>query len=383
MSRIEWGSAAEAQFVAQLQPALTAAVDAAAEVGAADPVGFVAEYLAKHRAGTAAQVRIQRAVAHAVEEARTAELSADENSSPLLTVELWLQSLELHKQIAPLVLAPLQAATGGQQDTRVELPFLRALGRDATSRSDIRVIIDQLLCGATQQLVEKIVEGIEGIERAVPAAGAERDAADELLNGKFANEAQFDAAMGNLDVFYGGLDKLVGVARLTGDPPSYWNTMRTEHCDKLDSKALFEASNMNGAKTRACDEWAFVAEPDPGKVYTERKGLRADLWRTQKTVEELAERMTEKNAELRDKKHEPLVIEEAIGARLYTGPMCTPMPPNLCARPCLLADFLRFQMKSTTWCCGPRARSHSSATASTTSAGATHVSGATPPHARE
>jgi hypothetical protein len=35
------------------------------------------------------------------------------------------------------------------------------------------------------------------------------------LNAKFANEASFELAVGNLDVFYGGLEKLVGPPRMT------------------------------------------------------------------------------------------------------------------------------------------------------------------------
>ena len=41
------------------------------------------------------------------------------------------------------------------------------------------------------------------------------------LNAKFANEASFELAVGNLDVFYGGLEKLVGSPRMRlGSNPS-------------------------------------------------------------------------------------------------------------------------------------------------------------------
>ena len=122
--------------------------------------------------------------------------------------------------------------------------------------------------------------------------------------------------------------------------------MENEHCKCEDSTISFRASNY-GTETMSVIEYWFVAEPTDEKleeltdqladVSIKVTDVSALTWPTEnpKTVKELPgfkprekkldltnlPEAQEINSRLHDENMAPLMIEELVGARLYTGPM--------------------------------------------------------------
>ena len=141
------------------------------------------------------------------------------------------------------------------------------------------------------------------------------------LNTKFAQESSFELSVGSLDVFYGGLDKLVGPPRMISG--SLLLAMEAEHCKARDANEAFSPSNGPGMDTTSAIEWAFVVTSEAHSVYPERDDIRRQMpARARKpwTRAELEHRMQPVNGELCAAGHVPLILEEAVGVRLYTGP---------------------------------------------------------------
>ena len=140
---------------------------------------------------------------------------------------------------------------------------------------------------------------------------------------KFNGEAfKGDVKMASLDHFFGGLSGLVG------DPVvvrgSVLNGMKAEHCEKRDSPKAFTrtpggqagSSSNGGGGTEATpqQEWEIVVAPEEGRSYGGGQSLREG-----KPLKHYEKQMRRKNAELARLQHTPLIIEEVVGIRLYTG----------------------------------------------------------------
>lgn len=111
--------------------------------------------------------------------------------------------------------------------------------------------------------------------------------------------------------------------------------MREEHTTCGDTLVKFQPPNSLGSGTTSATEWAFVAELDhrpggwpvevvlPTTTDSSARGWTFKiLHREQKPRKELERLRAEKQREL-DHLQDPatLMIEEALAARLYTGPM--------------------------------------------------------------
>ena len=116
-----------------------------------------------------------------------------------------------------------------------------------------------------RKLVTQVWHGVQALHAQRAATGAE-------LSAKFAAEADFELAYGTLEVFFQGLEGMLG-------PPSMhvMEGMEREHCASADSDATFTTSN--GMKTTSRDEYEFVVRPLPGKGYPERRDLKYQCWR--------------------------------------------------------------------------------------------------------
>ena len=77
-------------------------------------------------------------------------------------------------------------------------------------------------------------------------------------------------AFGSLDLFYGGLEAIIGAPQMVGG--SLHEAMRVEHCERRDHALSFTSSN--GVTTTSAIEWAFVVSPQPEVTYPERTHLR-------------------------------------------------------------------------------------------------------------
>ena len=75
-------------------------------------------------------------------------------------------------------------------------------------------------------------------------------------------------AFGGLDLFFKGLDGLIGAPRtskdpIRGGPPSLLNTMRADHCAQPDARLGFRTSNGMEDVTPEL-EWEFVVVTPAG-----------------------------------------------------------------------------------------------------------------------
>lgn len=173
-------------------------------------------------------------------------------------------------------------------------------------------------------LLETIMEGIHGLkDQAAPSGGA--------LNTKFQRTGKFTMGYGGLDVFFGGLEALLGPPQAVKDPehpegiPTIRRAMEQEHTAMKDSALTFTSSN--GCTTQARTEWEVAYQPKADARYPERKGLEREHHRSFVPIlsfmESGGQLETEANARLREEGHSEIILEELLGGRLYTGPMCT------------------------------------------------------------
>jgi len=100
--------------------------------------------------------------------------------------------------------------------------------------------------------------------------------------------------------------------------PRVFEGMRGEHTAKEDANKEFTTSNYEVTTTSAI-EWKFVTEPDA--VIDWPKEQKGAMRRAPMPLSELQSEMEERNKRLREMKEPVLMLDEALGARLYTGPL--------------------------------------------------------------
>ena len=165
------------------------------------------------------------------------------------------------------------------------------------------------------------------------------------LHDKFLQKGAALLTYGDLNTFFGGLEAMVGAPL-----PRVREAMAAEHIRQPDSRLEFTAENY-GTTTTSATEWAFVAEPEsrphdkwpveaklvPKLVLTlqpdgskseplrvrfaifaheHRKCRRAPM-----SIPMLRWRVAERGVRLLAQREPALTLEEAFGARLYTGPL--------------------------------------------------------------
>jgi hypothetical protein len=133
---------------------------------------------------------------------------------------------------------------------------------------------------------------------------------------------------GSLDVFFNGLETLLGPPQMMKDPDNNGVAtikmgMQLEHTSQKDASEPFTSSN--GVTTTSEVEWRFAYCPSDEEEYPERKGFATEHpeWcRASKPMSELMELLEVKaNCRLRKEGHNELIEEEVLAGRLYTGPM--------------------------------------------------------------
>ena len=188
-------------------------------------------------------------------------------------------------------------------------------------RKELRQLLRE---GEGEPLLDAIEEalwvGVEALRQTAASGGAE-------LSAKFAVDADYELQYGKLEVFYSGLEGLLG-------PPSMHvlHGMEREHCTGPDADAVFCTSN--GMRTTSRDEFEFVVRPQPGKEYPERADIigHPELCRQPHPPESFLSVLHLKNAQLEAEGHPVLMKEEQIAGRLYTGPSGRlPTSPAHCA----------------------------------------------------
>jgi hypothetical protein len=282
-----------AKHTASLNGALTDAVDAAIRTRAADPIQFTADQLSAKSATAPARRR------------RPAPC-ADEGLEEWSTVG-WLSSLPLA--------AVLGTALSRKAETSSELEYVRSL-----RLPELRALLSEgpLL----DALAIALADGTEALRTAVAASGSE-------LNAKFAADGAGAMSYGEVAGFYDGLESLIGPPN-----PKLRSTMEAEHCNAADSDHHFTSNNYDLTTCPRYEWWQVV---DPVKGLTElgiseypqetrvgggpRSGENEHKCRKQRPLSDFDGERERFNAELKAKDLDPLLIEELIGGRIYTGPM--------------------------------------------------------------
>ena len=122
--------------------------------------------------------------------------------------------------------------------------------------------------------------------------------------------------------FSGGLEAKIGPPN-----PKVREAMEGEHTKARDSLNEFTASNY-GTTTTPQAEWWFIAEPGregvEWPVEKELCGTAESRGKMRKpmSLAVLQTQLDQVNARLKNMEETELMIEEAFGARLFTGPMC-------------------------------------------------------------
>ena len=141
-----------------------------------------------------------------------------------------------------------------------ELEAMRALGRSATLEKELL----SRLVAATGPLATQLAPRLVQLATVEPATSGE-------MQTKFSQETRGMLEYANLNMFFGGLEALVG-----SPSPKVKEVMEQEHTASIDSEREFTTSNY-GMCTTSAVEWVFVASPDsvpPGGFPMEEK-LRA------------------------------------------------------------------------------------------------------------
>ncbi|KAL1496498.1 hypothetical protein AB1Y20_016452 [Prymnesium parvum] len=189
---------------------------------------------------------------------------------------------------------------------------LRALGggKEAAAAALAR-------CGALDVLAELLGRAIASLD--APAAGGEGGEGGGA--GKFTPEG-FELEYGALDAFFRGLEGVVGTPS-----PRVLHEMRAEHTARADADAPFSSDNYS-VLTSSRVEWYFVAAPHEGlaacaleEYPKERGGVAASASpRVPTPLDDFVAPLEERNAKLREMGQPEIIREEALAARLYTGP---------------------------------------------------------------
>lgn len=137
---------------------------------------------------------------------------------------------------------------------------------------------------------------------------------------------------GGLNKFFGGLEAVVGVPS-----PRVHEAMMGEHTEREDSNLEFKTPNY-GITTTSKSEWNFVADPlsaslhgwpsetidvwyRPTSTAGEASNSPQRVKRVPMPLQQLMELMEVQNTRLRAMQEPELVLTEALGGRLYTGPL--------------------------------------------------------------
>lgn len=141
---------------------------------------------------------------------------------------------------------------------------------------------------------------------------------DVALEPKFAEGARFELKYSGLSDFFGGLEKRIGAP-----DPNVEEAVEKEHVDAADSQIEFTTSNYKVTTTPKI-EYEFITQPEPSQMWPREEEWTDAPGRSRRrplALEELDRLMAEQNKRL-EEISEPLLTQiEAIGGRLYTGPM--------------------------------------------------------------
>ena len=263
---------------------------------------------------------VSEPVAHAIKQAMNEHpVRARQPNEEQWTTSRWLESIDLGRHVAKSLLRPLRSQfdTAANDLSPKELAYLCALA-DVGSPKEIKNLLanDDLLSGLAIQIWDAMQD--------LASQGA---STSFELQQKFQQEPNtFILAYSGLETYFNGLEGFLG-------PPSpdVRRQMDREHRECPDSHASYEASNY-GTMTTAHVEWMFVVSPTdealrelglaewPLESKLHSRPSKQRFCRKPTPLRTFSEEITTRNSQLTSIGHAPMLEEEIIGARLYTGP---------------------------------------------------------------
>ena len=215
------------------------------------------------------------------------------------TTSAWLSGFGVATQVASALL-------GGARPFS-ELQAVRSLASAAPTEA---AVADRLRAGGIVEALAKIIHPELRRLMAGASTGGE-------LHGKFMQEGKaFTMKYGDLSTFFAGLEGKIGAPE-----PQVLSAMEREHTSSADSHDKFTTTNYL-LTTTPKEEWTFTVEPEKCAEWpTEQRAMDAAHKRKPMLLPELRRKLSEINKQLELMKQVLLMLEEAFGARLYTGPM--------------------------------------------------------------
>lgn len=221
------------------------------------------------------------------------------------TLQSWARGAGVHRVVA----AALRQA--GDDPEPANLAFLRGM----PDREALRTLL------ATPRVTDALVSVVWDSIETLQTAGA---ATTDEIQSKFAGSTEM--SMSGLSTFYGGLSGVVG-----GPRPKVRAAMAADHTQGQDADDEFVTGNY-GVATTSRVEWLYVtdesdtASPVPHGYASWPAESHAKLpnlshHRRRRPLSELTSAAETQNAQLCAHDHPPLIVEELIGANLYTGPV--------------------------------------------------------------
>ena len=280
-----------------------------------------------------------RAVRARLEPPSRAPLHPDVQEAELgsWTLAGFVDSLRLSDTIAHALIEGERASRAGgwfgdkDAAAKSDLDFVKGLAANVGRADAGRQALVSVLSkgGSLEKLAEKLMSGIESLAAThVPGGTAKIGAWSSSTGGlnKFLqDESAIMMSYASLSTFFSGLEGKVG-----SPDPKVREAMLAEHCQRPDSDATFTAGNY-GVNTTSAIEWRFVDAPSkppsggwPVETRNTHVGEGSDavsIMRATIPRDELHARLTTRNARLSLLGEPELQLVEAVGARLYTGPM--------------------------------------------------------------
>ena len=240
------------------------------------------------------------------------------------TAAKWLDTVGVNELIGHLLLA-------SDSDPCVdELTALKSLAASDEST------LDELLRSRLQAGVGKLAHRIGTSLRKLASSDI---VTAEQMQEKFLQDKAGLLSYGGLSTFFGGLEAKIGSPN-----PSVHDAMAREHTAEGGDRHEEYVTGNYGVATTSAIEWAFVVtpeiQPDGGwpvetKLVLETEAaMGSSRWSRLKTtgsarrkerrkpmpLSELKLKVVERSLKLQKLKEPPMTLDEAIGARLYTGP---------------------------------------------------------------
>ena len=252
----------------------------------------------------------------------------EDKDSDAWTLAAWASSQPIGKAISQAITEASRECS--QPKTSEELlALLLSLACAEAGRTQLFTYLRE--GGVIEKLVSEMWPGLQQLAtRSLPDS-------NETHGSRFVQGQGFELSYGDLNVFFGGLEAIVGSPH-----PMVEEGMSREHCTSVDSFVPFTTDNYL-IRTTSQVEWWFVVDPTGALLSPERLGSSYQALgltpsssypvenaarlangakpRAPRALADFDAELCATNARLEEHHQTPCGREELVGARLYTGPM--------------------------------------------------------------